>query len=124
MSLPKKAAAVGAALGMAATLAVSAPAAAASNYIHNVSNLGLGVIHVQDGNYTHGNYDVVLPKGQKTTIYWANAAGYYIGPGYCAYVWELTGGSWVLTNDNVRPGQHYISTTRTIKVDVERSCGS
>lgn len=41
---------MGAALGTAATLAVAAPAGAASNYILNASNLGLGVIHVQDGN--------------------------------------------------------------------------
>ncbi|MEH0932136.1 hypothetical protein [Micromonospora sp. CPCC 205558] len=120
MSLSKKVVAVGAALSTAATLGVATPASAASNYIHNATNLGLGVIHVQDGNYTHGNYDVILPAGRKTTDFWPTAAGYYIGPGYCGYEWTLTGGSWLLTNDNVAPGKHFIPTTRTIQVRVER----
>ncbi|MCO1593718.1 hypothetical protein M8C17_00870 [Micromonospora sp. RHAY321] len=121
MSLPKKAAAAGAALGMAAaTLAVAAPASAASNYILNASNIGVGVIHVRDGNYTRGNYDTVLAAGHRTSEFWANAAGYYIGPGYCGYEWILTGGSWLLTDDSVDPGQHFISTTQTIRVVAER----
>ncbi|MGW5560553.1 hypothetical protein ACWER9_25435 [Micromonospora sp. NPDC003944] len=120
MSLPKKAITVGAALSTAATLAVATPASAASNYILNASNLGLGVIHVQDGNYTHGNYDTILPANRSTTDFWANAAGYYIGSGYCGWVWTLSGGDWLLTDDNVRPGKHFIPTTRTIRVDVRR----
>ncbi|MFI6235492.1 hypothetical protein ACIBD9_18195 [Micromonospora sp. NPDC050784] len=121
MYLPKKAVAVGAALGMtAATLAVAAPASAASNYILNSSKIGVGVIHVRDGNYTRGNYDTVLAAGHRTSEFWANAAGYYIGPGYCGYEWTLTGGSWLLTDDSLDPGQHYIPTTETIQVAAAR----
>ncbi|WP_433309392.1 hypothetical protein ACQP0U_20510 [Micromonospora sp. CA-269861] len=121
MSLPKKAVAVGAVLGMtAATLTVASPASAASNYIYNSSNLGLGVIHNRDGKYTLGNYDTVLAAGRRTTDFWANAAGYYIGPGYCGFEWTLTGGSWLLTDDSLDPGQHYIPTTVTVQVSPVR----
>src|SRR5262249_50836345 len=61
--------------------AVVAPLATPSNTIINVSSgLGLGVIHEQDGTYTYGNYDAVLPAGQSSASYFAwttTAAGWY-----------------------------------------------
>lgn len=56
--------------------AAKAAAAAGTNYIGNDSLLGLGVMHIQDGVYTQGSYDAVLPAESDTNgvFGWANAA--------------------------------------------------
>jgi hypothetical protein len=84
------------------TIAVAAsPARAADgNYVWNAGAIGsLGVIHLYDGDYTHENYDQLLPQGQKSNVKfptWAYTEGFYVGPGYCAHVYQRAGtsGSW------------------------------
>ncbi|MCG5435373.1 hypothetical protein [Micromonospora foliorum] len=105
----------------AATLAVAAPASAASNDILNGSKIGVGVIHVRDGNYTRGNYDTVLAAGHRTSEFWANAAATTSVPATAVTNGPSPAGSWLLTDDSLDPGQHYIPTTETIQVPAARS---
>ena len=62
-----------------------------TNYIYNGGVVGgLGVIHLWDGNYTHGNYDVALPQHRFSSAEfgWSYTEGYYIGAAYCAEVYR------------------------------------
>lgn len=96
-----------------------APPPPEGNYIMNsstISNLRLGIIHVKDGNYTHGTYDTLLNRLHRSNEYWSNTAGYYIGPGYCAQEWRLDNtGTFDYLRD-VPAGQHFISTTQTYAI--------
>ncbi|MGW2291259.1 hypothetical protein [Streptomyces phaeochromogenes] len=62
------------------------------SYIHNsyASEVGIGVVYeTSDGGAI---YDAILPVDRRTDrhLKWAQAEGYYIGPGYCAnsYFWK------------------------------------
>lgn len=104
--------------------AAKAAAAAGTNYIGNDSLLGLGVMHIQDGVYTQGSYDAVLPADSYTNgvFGWANAAGWYLGPGYCsAQLRSDDGGvTWHPQNPNLGPGQHFIGSTTDYVVAMYR----
>lgn len=52
--------------------------------VTNLSSVGVGVIHLADGQCTHGLYDAILPPGENTRSYfdWGRVAGVYIGSGY------------------------------------------
>jgi hypothetical protein len=69
--------------------------------IENNSDLGLGVIHLADGNYGHGAYDVALPAHEDTyhSFGWAEAAGVYVGGGYKAHVYQKISGSLTLVGE-------------------------
>ncbi len=102
-------------------------AVAATNAIANQSSIGIGVIHVRDGNYSHGNYDVVLPRGQWTDLAfgWASTAGWYTGPGYCTQQWRSDSiiGSYVRQLPDLGPGQHFIgSHTSYIVIAYRGTC--
>jgi hypothetical protein len=75
-----------------AAVAVPAPAEAltVTNFIQNTSTINLGVIHVADGHYAHGNYDALLTPGRNTYVsfLWTTTAGWYTGPGYCTRQWR------------------------------------
>jgi hypothetical protein len=55
--------------------------------------IGIGAIHLWDCAYANGDYDQILPAGQSTyeTFRWQEAAGVYIGSGYCAQTWYWNG---------------------------------
>ena len=64
-----------------------AQAAAQKNSVYNGGAYGsIGIMHLFDGNYTHGNYDQLLPENTYSDdVYpWSFTEGVYIGPGYCA----------------------------------------
>jgi hypothetical protein len=84
-----------------------------------ILNVGIGAIHVLDGNCTHTNYDAILSAGQDTyhALGWGTVEGVYIGSGYGAQVylkdssgglhrtpadmtgpttWQFSGGNYVL----------------------------
>ncbi|SNT48981.1 hypothetical protein SAMN05421812_107160 [Asanoa hainanensis] len=85
-------------LSSPAVVQASAKAAIPQNYIQNFSEtINIGVIHNFDLNYTHGNYDTLLGPGHRTTEFWNNAEGFYIGPGWCArlYMFDPYENSWV-----------------------------
>jgi hypothetical protein len=85
----------------------TALAATTTNYIYNDSDIGLGVIHVRDGSYTHGTYDVVLAPGTFTP--WTSTAGWYTGPGYCTEQYRSDDGApWTRQYPDLGPGQHFI----------------
>lgn len=87
-------------------------AAAAGNYIGNASDIGIGVMHIQDGVYTQGSYDVILPVNAWTdqAFGWANAAGWYNGPGMCSEQLRSDdgGSTWYRQTPDLGPGQHFI----------------
>ncbi len=93
-----------------------------ANFIGNNSpTIGLGVIHVRDGNYTNGTYDTVLRPGQRTSDFWATVAGYYIGTGYCAMVWiEDFDPGTIDYPTYVGAGQHFIPLSRSVWVKAYR----
>jgi hypothetical protein len=91
----------------------TAMAATATNYIANgTAGVGLGVIHVRDGSYTHGTHDAVLPPNTYTSGYfgWTTTAGWYTGPGYCTYQYRNDDGGSIFTRQypDIGPGQHFI----------------
>jgi hypothetical protein len=90
-------------------------AATASNFVANgTAGVGLGVIHVRDGSYTHGTYDAVLPPNTYTSGYfgWTSTAGWYTGPGYCTYQYRNDDGGSIFTRQypDLGPGQHFIGS--------------
>ncbi|MEU6852515.1 hypothetical protein ABZ901_21655 [Actinacidiphila alni] len=98
-----------------AVAAVKAAAAAGvENLILDGSSIGIGVIHLHDGVYTHGTYDVVLPAGADTmtAFGWANTAGWFMGDHYCAHVERSTdqGENWTHLPDNYDYGLHVIES--------------
>ncbi|GIE76509.1 hypothetical protein Aph02nite_24590 [Actinoplanes philippinensis] len=120
-SVLRRVAAVAAAAMTAVALAATpAHATDGNNYIWNIGAGDLGVMHLLDGVYTHGNYDQLLPQYQKTNSYfptWKYSEGYYIGAGYCAWEWKrwaendswgepvvvyTTGTQWTSRNYNYR----------------------
>ncbi|SEG91678.1 hypothetical protein SAMN05216223_12450 [Actinacidiphila yanglinensis] len=94
--------------------AAKAAAAAGTNFIGNDNSIGLGVMHIKDGVYTQGAYDAVLPAEDNTedAFGWANAAGWYLGPGYCsAQLRSDDGGAdWYQQTPDLGPGQHFIGS--------------
>lgn len=82
---------------MAAIPFTTTPASAAPppwSYIHNsyASEVGIGVVYeTSDGGPI---YDAILPVDRRTDRHlgWAQAEGYYIGPGYCANSYFQKGG--------------------------------
>lgn len=91
-SLTALALAVAAALPFTATPASAAPPP--WSYIHNssFSSVGIGVVYeTSDGGAI---YDAILPVNRRTDRHlgWAQAEGYYIGPGYCADSYYQIGG--------------------------------
>jgi hypothetical protein len=97
-----------------AALAAARPAAVAAttrNFIWNVSDIGIGVIHVRDGSYQHGTYDSILPSGAFTDQYlgWPGTGGWYTGPGYCTQQWRAEDGvNFSPQLPDLGPGQHFI----------------
>lgn len=95
--------------------AAQAAAAAGTNYIGNASGIGLGVMHIHDGVYGQGLYDVVLPANEWTdqAFGWANAAGWYTGPGYCTEQLRSDDGgvTWTRQLPDLGSGQHFIGST-------------
>jgi hypothetical protein len=90
----------------------AAPAQAAPgdrNYIENTGTIGLGVIHIFDGDYTRGNYDVILQPGDRSdqAFPWSQTQGYYIGPGYCVRIWAKYPGDvrWARNPDKCSTGR-------------------
>ena len=101
----------------------SAKAAAGPVYILNGSSINLGVIHNWDGNYTHGNYDVLLAPGHSTLDFWEKAEGYYVGPGWCVEERYLNSSEgWVWWRTTTRPGTYSVDTARNWKLDAWRGC--
>ncbi|SEF04028.1 hypothetical protein SAMN05216489_09857 [Streptomyces sp. 3213] len=104
------------AIAVSPQVAAAAKAAAASgtNYIGNASGIGLGVMHIKDGVYTQGSYDAVLPANEWTNqaFGWANAAGWYTGPGYCTEQLRSDDGgvTWTRQLPDLGPGQHFIGS--------------
>jgi hypothetical protein len=93
---------------------------AVTNYIGNEWTQSLGVIHVKDGSYTHGNYDAALPPDTDTVgaFAWTTTAGWYIGPGYFSkQVRSDNGGPWTATTD-LPSGQHFIGANTSYVVNV------
>lgn len=88
---------IAAAVGLFAVLVVQAPGASAntSGNVCNVSSgTGIGMIHNNDGIYTHGTYDALLQPGACTkNVFptWTSVAGFWIGDGYCVFVSYDTG---------------------------------
>ena len=98
-----------------------------TNYIFNKSadNIGLGVIHVRDGNYTLGTHDAVLPWGTFSDwqFGWTTTAGWYTGPGYCTQQWRLdNSGTGPRTRQlpDLGPGQHFIGAHTVYEVRAYR----
>ncbi|HJP77064.1 MAG TPA: hypothetical protein VJ914_22540 [Pseudonocardiaceae bacterium] len=83
-----------------------------TNFVSNAWTGGLGVIHVQDGSYTYGTYDAVLPASDDTfdTFGWSTTAGWYNGPGRCSSMLRSDdgGNSWTQQFPDLGPGQHFI----------------
>lgn len=122
-------AAAGPAVANASTIShtgVSPHATSFTNYILNgsSSNVGLGVIHVRDGNYTFGNYDEVLQVGTDTNLAfgWATTAGWYTGPGYCTQQLRSDDGghSFTRQSPDLGPGQHFIGSNTIYIVNAYR----
>ncbi|MEV6345644.1 hypothetical protein [Actinoplanes sp. NPDC051851] len=86
---------------------------AGTNYILNGGGIGVGVMHLWDGSYTQGSYDVVLSAGgySSSAFGWSYTEGFYIGSGYCSQVWYryTTSDSWARYGSDVGSGQHYTS---------------
>jgi hypothetical protein len=107
LALPVAVAAVsmGIPAGAAPTTASAArtgPSAAAStSYLYNGGSVAVGVMYDFDGAYLQGNYDFILQPGQRTdsAFRWDHVGGYYIGPGYCAMLYNYQNGGW--------PAYHY-----------------
>lgn len=81
---------VNAAPAMAAACISRSPALPPAGSITNRSSVGIGVIHLLDGNCTHAGYDTILPAGRNTRTYssigWNEVGGAWIGSGYRAVV--------------------------------------
>lgn len=78
-------------------------------YISNPGDVGVGVIKAWRGEhypYANGLYDNILMPGKRTDcdLRWVRAQGYYVGPGYCAYLSKWNGSRWVY-NHNSGHGQ-------------------
>jgi hypothetical protein len=118
--------AVGLSCAVAVTVAlfgVAGPAQATRGYftssIINDDSLArggsLGVIHLWDGRYGSSGtakYDYALPPGADTKddLRWKEAAGYYLGPGYCAQIWRLNLNTdkWARWSSDAHAGQHQL----------------
>jgi hypothetical protein len=88
--------------------------AASTNYIFNNSTIGIGVIHLHDGSYTHGTYDVILQPGGSSDLDfgWATTAGWYTGPGYCTEQWRSSDEvNFVRQTPDLGSGQHFIGAS-------------
>jgi hypothetical protein len=89
--------------------------ASGTNYIQNAGSVGgIGVMHLWDGNYGQGLYDVVLPQGRfsSSQFGWSYTEGFYIGSGYCAQLWDRYNASdgWSRTTSDIAgPAQVYTS---------------
>ena len=96
---------------VAAHLRVNA-AASYTNFVSNAWTGSLGVIHVQDGSYTHGQYDALLPPSDDTvdTFGWSTTAGWYNGPARCSAMLRSDdgGNTWTQQLPDLGPGQHFI----------------
>jgi hypothetical protein len=89
------------ALAVVAVVSMGTPAnaiPASSSYIYNKPEnaIGIGVIYSWP---ISGNYDAILPAGQRTdgpVLNWQRAGGFYIGAGYCAdpYYFSSADGGW------------------------------
>lgn len=92
-----------------------------ANAIYNMSTgYGLGVIHIQDGAYTYGNYDAILPPQSWSDVQfmWITTAGWYTGPGYCTRQWRSTDGqTWTPQYPDLGPGQHFIGLSTYYRVE-------
>jgi hypothetical protein len=101
----------------------AAATATTTNFIWNVSAIGIGAIHVHDGNYTHGAYDALLSSGASTDLEfnWASAAGWYTGPGYCTALQRSDdlGLHWS-HQDPLGPGQWFIGAHTSYMVSAYR----
>jgi hypothetical protein len=87
--------------------------AATTNYIGNAwSGGGLGAIHQDDGTYTHGTYDALLPYNEWSDLYfgWENTAGWYTGTGFCNALLRSDdgGATWYEQLPDLGSGQHFI----------------
>ena len=116
--------ALGAAVLLLAGAGTPAPAVVITNSIRNVGTVGLGVIHVRDGNYVHGQYDSVLGEGRDSffSFGWTTTAGWYTGPGYCTRQWRSDHPGEVYRRQlpDLGPGQHFIGSQTSYQVEAYR----
>ncbi|WP_163568784.1 right-handed parallel beta-helix repeat-containing protein [Fodinicola feengrottensis] len=108
-------------------IATASPASAgiaattsATNTIINGTTINIGVIHVKDGSYAHGQYDVALPPDDDTAgnLGWSTTAGWYTGPGYCTvqYRWDANYPIWRVQKPDLGPGQHFIGPDTSYQI--------
>lgn len=78
------------AAALASTVALAPAAGATASGLCNHSNGTIGIIHNEDGHYTKGLYDALLPVETQVNgcsfqypIGWEHVAGYYVGPDRC-----------------------------------------
>ena len=106
------------------TPAQAAAVGAATNTIYNWGPGGVGVIHSQDHISVNGKYDAVLPVYGSTwhSFGWTTAAGFYIGPGYCADAYRHDhglSGSFPFQG-TLGAGRHFIGTTTSYILQIHR----